>query len=154
MNAGGDWWIPICPVVHNAIQCPSMAADNHWRPPAAARELSSGGYITPSGNFRYQCQVSTKKDIIQPYSTIYCTRNSRSTVQAQPVVYHSLPLPNTTNLNEPVEFLFSMRRAGFEAQEQICKVRMRRKPGAKVNIMSQSSHSTEEENTTILNLRA
>ncbi|KAJ7457428.1 hypothetical protein FB451DRAFT_1183337 [Mycena latifolia] len=36
MNAGGNWWIPICPVVHNAIQCTSIPiiTGGHRRPPA------------------------------------------------------------------------------------------------------------------------
>ncbi|KAJ7463242.1 hypothetical protein FB451DRAFT_1403882 [Mycena latifolia] len=34
------------PLAHDTIQRPAMATDNQWRPPAAASELSSGGYIT------------------------------------------------------------------------------------------------------------
>ncbi|KAJ7466416.1 hypothetical protein FB451DRAFT_1178569 [Mycena latifolia] len=46
VNAAGDWRIPMSPLAHNTIQRPAMATDNHWRPPAAASELSSSGYIT------------------------------------------------------------------------------------------------------------
>ncbi|KAJ7435503.1 hypothetical protein FB451DRAFT_1194557 [Mycena latifolia] len=46
-DADGDWQGLARPLVHNAIQRPSMATDNQWWPPAAANELSSGGYITP-----------------------------------------------------------------------------------------------------------
>ncbi|KAJ7455195.1 hypothetical protein FB451DRAFT_1184521 [Mycena latifolia] len=45
-DADGDWRGLARPLVHNAIQRPSMATDNQWWPPAAANELSSGGYIT------------------------------------------------------------------------------------------------------------
>ncbi|KAJ7500082.1 hypothetical protein FB451DRAFT_1359031 [Mycena latifolia] len=40
VNAASDWRFPMRPMVHTAIQSPSMATNNHWWPATAASELS------------------------------------------------------------------------------------------------------------------